>query len=58
VQFKLLERAADRITGELQGVAISTFPWADRIKVRREWSYAWADQSEEIALPASDENTI
>lgn len=58
VQFRRVEQAADRITGAVQGAVASAFPWADRIKVRKEWSYAWADWSEEIVLPSSEENTI
>ena len=58
VQFRRVEQAADRITGAVQGAVASVFPWADRIKVRKEWSYAWADWSEEIVLPSSEENTI
>jgi hypothetical protein len=35
-----------------------SFPWADRIKVRAEWSYAWADWPDELELPPTDENTV
>jgi hypothetical protein len=58
VQFKRVEQAADRITGAVQGAVASAFPWADRINVRKEWSYAWADWSEEIVLQPSEENTV
>lgn len=58
VQFKRVQQAVDRITGTVQGAVGSSFPWADRIKVRSEWSYVWADWSEEIDLPPSDENTV
>lgn len=57
IQFKRVEQAADRITGAVQGAAVTVFPWADHMTVRKEWSYAWADWSEEVALPASPENT-
>src|SRR5262245_58977158 len=43
LQFKRVEQAADRITGAVQGAVTTSFPWADRLKVRTEWSYAWAD---------------
>ena len=55
VQFKRVERAAGRITGVVQGVVASEFPWADRIRARKEWSYAWADSSEEISLTSSEQ---
>lgn len=58
VQFKRVEQAADRITGVVQGAVSGAFPWANRIKVRKEWSYAWADWSEDIVLPSSDENEV
>lgn len=58
IQFRRVEQAADRITGAVQGAVASAFPWADRIKVRKEWSYAWADWSEEIVLPSSEENMV
>jgi hypothetical protein len=58
VQFKRVEQAADRITGAVQGAVGNSFPWADHIQVRSEWSYAWADWSEEIKLPPTDDNTV
>jgi hypothetical protein len=58
IQFKRVEQAADRITGAVQGAVITAFPWADRMTVRREWSYAWADWSEAIVLPTSEENRV
>lgn len=57
IHFKRVEQAADRITGAVQGAVMTSFPWADRIHVRREWSYAWADSSDEITLPPSEDNT-
>jgi hypothetical protein len=58
VQFKRVKQAADRITGAVQGAVATSFPWADRIKVRSEWSYAWADWPDELELPPTDENTV
>jgi hypothetical protein len=58
VQFKRVEQAADRITAVVQGAVSAAFPWANRIKVRKEWSYAWADWTEDINLPPSNENEM
>ena len=58
VVFKRVEHAADRITGAVQSAVLTSFPWADRIRVRTEWVYQWADWSDEIPLPSTDENTV
>lgn len=58
VQFKRVENAASRITGAVQAAVSASFPWADSIRVRTEWSYAWADWSDTIQLPATDDNTV
>ena len=58
VQFKRVQQAVDRITGAVQGAVSVAFPWADRIKVRSEWSYAWADWDDEIELPTTSENRV
>jgi hypothetical protein len=58
VQFKRVEQAVDRITGAVQHAVGTSFPWADTIKVRAEWSYAWADWRDEIELAPTDDNTV
>ncbi len=58
VQFKRVEKAAAHITGVVQAAVASSFPWASGMKVRTEWSYAWADWTEDVALPVTDDNTV
>ena len=58
IQFRRVQQAADRITGAVQGAVTGSFPWADRIKVRTEWSYQWYDSPDEIPLPSTSENTV
>jgi hypothetical protein len=49
--------AVEAITGAVQALASRVFPWADRMTVRHEWSYAWWDKTEPVALPTTDKNT-
>ena len=58
IQFRRVEQAVDRITGAVQGAITTSFPWANRIRVRSEWTYAWADWPDEITLPSTSENTV
>jgi hypothetical protein len=36
----------------------AVFPWADRMTVRRSWSYTWRDELEEFQLPSTIDNTV
>ncbi|MEU5748196.1 hypothetical protein ABZ804_21990 [Streptomyces sp. NPDC047726] len=49
--------AVTALSAAVQTLAARVFPWADRMTVRHEWSYAWWDNSEKITLPATDKNT-
>jgi len=49
--------AADAFTTAVRSLATSVFPWADKIVVHKDWSYRWKTGTEEIKLPATDENT-
>ncbi|MGW6404945.1 hypothetical protein [Streptomyces sp. NPDC055134] len=46
----------------MRNLADQVFPWADKMKVRHEWSYAWYDSDldpekrEPIELPKTDKN--
>ena len=50
-------KAVEAFTSAVQALAGQVFPWADRLKVRREWVYAWQDHSETVSLPATEKNT-
>jgi hypothetical protein len=50
--------AVQAITAAVQAIVSRVFPWADRMDVRHEWSYAWWDETESIVLPATDKNTV
>lgn len=58
VQFKRVENAAAHITGAVQAAVVASFPWASAMRVRTEWSYAWADWSDDVPLPVTDDNTV
>ncbi|MER6616316.1 hypothetical protein [Streptomyces xantholiticus] len=52
-----MKAAAMAFTSAVQSLAGQVFPWASTMKVRHEWSYAWHDESDAIALPTTDKNT-
>ncbi|MER6109349.1 hypothetical protein [Streptomyces hirsutus] len=53
-----VKKAAGAFTTAVQAMAAQVFPWADRMTVRREWSYVWQDhQPDAIQLPATEKNT-
>lgn len=58
IRGKRLDAAIARLTGAVQALVPTVFPWADRIVVRHDWSYRWSDEREEIKLPATTENTV
>ncbi|MET8696929.1 hypothetical protein ABZV65_30815 [Streptomyces bauhiniae] len=51
------DAAITSLIGTVQSLAHRLFPWADSMTVRREWSYAWVDETERIELPENDLNT-
>lgn len=53
-----LDKAVDRITGSVQGAVEAVFPWADVVSARAEWSYVWRDDSEDLKLAKTDQNTV
>lgn len=58
IRGERMRMAAKAFTSAVQALASQVFPWADTMKVRTEWSYAWYDeQPEPIELPATDKNT-
>jgi hypothetical protein len=58
IRGKRLDNAVARITGAVQSLVPAVFPWADRITFRYDWSYRWWNDTEEITLPATDDNTV
>ncbi|GCB48264.1 hypothetical protein [Streptomyces sp. NL15-2K] len=59
IRFARIEKAAASLTAGIQALASTAFPWADRLVVRKEWSYQWwAPEADEIPLPPSDSNTV
>jgi hypothetical protein len=58
IRGKRLDQAVDRIVGAVQGITPAVFPWADRMTVRRSWSYTWRDELEEFQLPSTIDNTV
>ncbi|MGY4936170.1 hypothetical protein ACWD7T_34800 [Streptomyces sp. 900116325] len=54
-----MRSAAEAFTSAVQALASQVFPWANEMKVRHEWMYAWYDHQPEepIQLPATDKNT-
>ncbi|MFD4022227.1 hypothetical protein ACFWRV_01730 [Streptomyces sp. NPDC058576] len=49
--------AVNVITAAVQAVVGRAFPWADRMRVRHEWMYAWWDETAEVELPPTPVNT-
>jgi hypothetical protein len=58
INTKRLEYAAERIIAGVQALVPTVFPWADRLVVSREWSYRWSAETDELQLPATDQNTV
>ncbi len=58
IRGKRLDAAVARITGAVQGLVPSVFPWADRVVVSYDWSYRWWEDREDVVLPAIPENTV
>ena len=52
------DKAVDRITGSVQGAVEAVFPWADELSARAEWSYVWRDDSEDVKLTKTEQNTV
>ncbi|MFB8120544.1 hypothetical protein ACFQ6U_13895 [Streptomyces sp. NPDC056465] len=49
--------AVKALSAAVVALASRVFPWADRVTIQHEWSYAWWDKTEEIKLPATEKNT-
>ncbi|WP_328940358.1 hypothetical protein OG259_00695 [Streptomyces sp. NBC_00250] len=59
VRFERVKTAAEAFKSAIQALAGQVFPWANEMRVRTEWSYAWYDdQPEPIQLPATAENSL
>jgi hypothetical protein len=58
IRTEKIDKAIDRITGSVQGAVEGVFPWGDRMTARAEWLYAWRDDTEEIALAQTSDNTV
>lgn len=50
-------QAVEALIGAVQGLVSQVFPWADKMRVRHEWSYAWWDETVERPLPPTEKNT-
>ncbi|MFD5856084.1 hypothetical protein [Streptomyces chartreusis] len=58
IRGERMKAAAEAFSSAVQALASQVFPWASKMTVRHEWSYAWYDhQPEAIKLPATDKNT-
>lgn len=58
IRFERVKSALEAFTSSVQVLAGRVFPWADEMRVRHEWSYAWYDsQPEPIKLAPTPENT-
>jgi hypothetical protein len=58
IRGERMRSAAEAFTSAVQALASQVFPWANEMRVRHEWMYAWYDhQPEPIELPATDKNT-
>lgn len=44
IAFSKVERAFDAIRRRVMDVVPAVFPWADEVRVRREWLYDWHDR--------------
>jgi hypothetical protein len=59
IQFTRIAHAVDEIKTAVEVAVRRSFPWADKIIVRPEYSYAWWNPGQEtIALPATAQNTV
>jgi hypothetical protein len=58
IQGKRLDAAIAKLSGAMQAMAPTVFPWADRLIVTYNWSYRWWEDREEITLPAIAENSV
>jgi hypothetical protein len=59
VRFERVKAAVEAFTSSIQVLAGQVFPWANEMRVRHEWSYAWYDhQPDPIQLPATADNTL
>lgn len=59
VRFSRVESAVDQFVAAVQALTPTVFPWADKLIVDCDWSYRWWDpDSEEIALPSTEDNTV
>lgn len=58
IRGERMKAAAEAFTSAVQVLASQVFPWASKMRVRTEWSYAWYDdQPEPVQLPATEKNT-
>ncbi|WP_152645607.1 hypothetical protein [Streptacidiphilus albus] len=53
-----IQKALDTMADRIIGLAEALLPWADTVKVRKEWVYNWTDYTEEFPLAATDKNTV
>lgn len=53
-----VEAAVAAITGAVQSLVATVFPWADKLDVAHSWSYEWDSDAKTIQLPATDKNTV
>lgn len=58
VRAARVDAAIARITGVLEGLAATVFPWADRLVITHDWSYRWNRGTSTIELPPSGDNTV
>ncbi|MEU3199621.1 hypothetical protein [Streptomyces sp. NPDC006996] len=49
--------AVEALIAAVQSLAGQVFPWASKMTVRHEWSYAWWDETVERELPTTEKNT-
>ncbi|MFF3516173.1 hypothetical protein [Streptomyces sp. NPDC002573] len=58
IRGERMKAAAAAFTSAVQALASQVFPWASKMRVRTEWSYAWYDdQPEPVQLPPTEKNT-
>ena len=59
IQFTRIERAVNEITTAVEVAVRRSFPWAHKIIVVPEYSYAWWKPAPDtITLPATADNTV
>jgi Leu/Phe-tRNA-protein transferase len=57
IRVARVQSAADQFVTAVRALTSTVFPWADRLVVRREWSYQWwSPDTEVIQLPPNDFN--